>query len=84
MTIIKKRVITIETRQRIVIRQTPRRTFWCEFCAARVDVSTPERAAVRLATNQREIFKRIESGSLHFAEDANGSVFICVNSLKNI
>lgn len=81
MTAIKrKRVMTIETWQRTVIRQSPRRIVWCEFCAAQVETLAPEQAAL-LDMDLNEIQRRIENGSLHFVETGNGNLLICRQSL---
>jgi len=80
----RKKVITIETFQRTVIRQnlTPTQNLWCEFCQAEVEMTTPELAATILDSRVREIYRRIEQGDLHFFETVTGEVFICKNSLK--
>lgn len=85
MTITKRtRTITVETWQRIVIRQIPRQTpkIWCEFCLADVEVTPPNQAASVLGITQREIFRRLEQGNLHFFETETGEVFICANPLN--
>jgi hypothetical protein len=78
----RKRIITIERRQRTVIRSRPRRTFWCEFCGHEVETLSPEKIAETFGIASREIYRRIETGAIHFAENTNGSIFVCVNSLK--
>lgn len=80
----RKKVITIETLQRTVIRQAPNKTqiLWCEFCQAEVEMTTPELAANILGVRVREIYRRIEQGNLHFFESDAGEIFICCNSLK--
>jgi hypothetical protein len=80
----RKRVITIETRQKTVIRQDSQHTYqrWCELCAAEVEMTTPKSAAHLLGVSQREIFRRIEQGSLHFVELETGEVFICAKPIK--
>jgi len=82
MTTVRKTIITIETRRRTVIRQGARRTFWCEFCESRVESLTPEQISGSYGIASREIYRRIEAGAVHFAENTNGAVFICVNSLE--
>ena len=79
----RKRVITIETRQRTVIRQDSRQTYkiWCEICGLEVEMTTPQQAAHLLQQSLREVFRRIEKGNLHFFETETGEVFICKSSL---
>ncbi len=80
----RKKVITIETFQRTVIRQNEHQPqiLWCEFCQAEVEMTTPELAANILGVTVREIYRRLEQGDLHFFETEPGEVFICTNSLK--
>ncbi|MEK7724358.1 MAG: hypothetical protein AAB336_08435 [Acidobacteriota bacterium] len=80
----RKKVITIETFQRTVIRQTPNQTqiLWCEFCRAEVEMAPPEFAATILGVKLREIYRRIERKEQHFFETETGEVFICVSPLQ--
>ena len=78
----RKRVITIETRQRTVIYQNPRRTKWCEFCAAQGETVSSEQAAIIFGISLQKIYQDIENGRLHFTESRNQLSGICVNSLK--
>ena len=81
---IRKKIITIETLKRTVIRQNSNypQKIRCEFCQAEVETVTPEFAATILETSVREVYRRIEQDELHFIESRNNSLFICVNSLK--
>jgi len=79
---ITKRIITIENRQRTVIRQNSRRTVWCEFCEAQSETISPEQAAIILDTSLPKIYRGIENGSLHFINSENQSPSICIISLK--
>ena len=71
-------VITIETHRLIVARplNQPIR-LWCKECDANVEMTTPEQVAVLLGTKPREIYRRIENGSLHFIETDEGELFVC-------
>jgi hypothetical protein len=40
-------------------------------------MTVPENAAQLLGITPREIYRRIEAGSLHFTEGANGSLLVC-------
>lgn len=79
----RKKTITIQTIQQTVIRPISNQTTTkqCEFCQAEVEMAPPELAAKFLQISVREIYRRIESGSLHFIETESGTVFICQNSL---
>ncbi len=82
----RKKVITIETRQRTVIRQNSSQTqkHWCELCQAEVEMATPDLIAKSFDIKLREIYRRIEQSELHIIEGQNDSLFICINSLKSI
>jgi len=43
----------------------------------------PEHAAVVGQTTTREIYRRVESGDLHFVETREGELLICGNSLPH-
>ena len=84
MTVTKRKIIiTVETRQRTVIRQTSRQTVWCEFCAANVEMILTEQAAIIFDISLHKIYQDIENGKLHFIKGENQTLSICVNSLKN-
>lgn len=80
----KQKVITIETHQQTLIRFRGK-TFvaWCDVCAAETLMLTPEQAAHIYNTTQRDIFRQIENGELHFIETAKGKLLICSNSFEN-
>jgi len=82
MTTTRKKIITVETRQKTVIRQSLRRTFWCEFCAEQVECLSLVQIAEASGVFSHEVYSRIENGSLHFIEFKNDSLYICLNSLK--
>jgi hypothetical protein len=54
---------------------------WCPFCEQEVTVLTAETAAQVGGVSRREIYRRIESGELHFNETAEGVVQVCLTSL---
>lgn len=45
---------------------------------------SPEAAAVLFGVPLRWVYRRIESGELHFHETGEGSVLVCRSSLKSI
>ncbi|HVE57637.1 MAG TPA: hypothetical protein VNB22_12460 [Pyrinomonadaceae bacterium] len=45
-------------------------------------MTPPSQAANLLGITQREIFRRLEQGNLHFFETETGEVFICANPLN--
>jgi hypothetical protein len=84
MTKIEKTVITIETRQRILIRQNRRSIFvWCGQCAAESLMVSTNEAAKLASTSARDIFRRVEAGNVHFLETEDGRLLICLDSLSD-
>ncbi len=80
----RRTVITIETRQLTVIRRRHRTLVlaWCERCGRRVEMLMPEQAASLSNARPRAIYRRVESGELHFVETGTGLLLICSASLR--
>ena len=83
MKIRRRTEVTVRTHQVTTVRPL-RQPFlaWCEACAARVPMVAPEGAVEMARTSTREVYRRIESGKLHFVETATGDLFICCPSLR--
>ena len=80
---IRRREITIEFDEVFTIRRPQRSiTAWCGECAGQVFMLTPEEAAVQAGVSSRAIYRWIEAAAIHFAETADGRVFVCPNSLS--
>lgn len=78
----RKAEITFEIEETTIVRQGAKIvTAFCPQCAALVEMTTPEIAAVLFNSSEREIFRLIENGQLHFTEAER--IFICRNSLTN-
>ena len=79
----QKTVITTETHQLTIIHPLGRgvRT-WCERCASESEFVTPEAAARLLGVTAREVYRRVESGSLHFMEVEGGKLLICCGQVS--
>jgi len=78
------KVTTEAWRERTVIRG--RAGFALAFCAGCRQVArfvTPETAAAMIHADTREIYRRIESGDLHYVEADNVAVRVCADSLMN-
>jgi hypothetical protein len=43
---------------------------------------SPEEATWLCGRSQRQLFRQIENGELHFTEVGRGAVFLCLNSLS--
>lgn len=78
----RTKTITIETRRRIVIRQTSRQPVRCKFCAEQVERLTPAQAATSINIDLCEIQRRIKDGLFHFTAD-NNNLLICFGSLTD-
>ncbi len=79
----KKRMeITVEIDRVTLVSSQKSSTLWCEACAASVRMLTVDEAAAVAGESSRSIYRRVESGQLHFAETPEGRLFICPNSLS--
>ncbi len=54
---------------------------WCASCGAEAQLATVEEAAQRAGLTELAMYRRLESGALHFTETADGRVLVCLNSL---
>jgi hypothetical protein len=78
----KKREITVETTQQIVISASSDHPVTrCRICAGQAGMVTTEQAAVMIGVSSRAIYQSVESGQLHFAETSEGQGLVCVQSL---
>lgn len=78
----QRTVIRVETHSLSVIRPLQSSVnLWCERCEAIVQMFAPERAAEIINKKPRMIYRRIETGELHFMETQDGEIFVCSLSL---
>jgi hypothetical protein len=76
------RVTTIEINQLLVLRKPGSLVArWCERCAAQGQWVTPDAAALLTNQDTRSIYRRVESGSVHFVETTEGGALVCLGSL---
>jgi hypothetical protein len=73
--------ITFETEELVAVKA--RRGFkgFCEHCNAFVEMMPVEAAALVTGLGEREIFRLIETGEIHFVEAER--VFVCRDSSMN-
>jgi hypothetical protein len=72
--------ITLEVEETIILRQGEKiLTEFCPLCQASVEMITPPIAAALTGSSEREIFRLIENGRLHFREAER--IFVCRNCL---
>ena len=75
--------ITFETEETVVLREGANVSVdHCARCLRDVLMATPQAAAFLSGTGEREIFRLIEAGLVHFTE--NGRVLICLESLTEL
>lgn len=73
--------ITLETEETIIVRlQSQTLAAFCPECRATVEMALPHTAADFSGSSEREIFRLIEAGKIHFTE--NGRILICLDSLN--
>ncbi|HYW72616.1 MAG TPA: hypothetical protein VE961_16455, partial [Pyrinomonadaceae bacterium] len=78
-------IVTVESRERTTIRRGARQVIaWCDQCGADVPLVTPNEAAEMAGTVARAIFRRVESGKVHFTEAGKGGLLICAQSLAEV
>ena len=79
----KKRMeITLEVDRLTLVSNRTSQDLWCDGCSAVVRMLTVDEAAAVASATSRSIFRRVETGELHFAETPTGRLFICLNSLS--
>jgi hypothetical protein len=80
----RTRRVTVETHSLTVLRTLGQTSsLWCKACGAETLAVTIDVAAGIGSVTQREIFRLIETGLLHFTEMPSGSLLICVESLRS-
>ena len=76
----KKTEIEIELSETIAYsRRGERFEAYCTACEATVEMAAPQAAAILAHTTEREIFRLVEAGGVHFVE--TDRVFVCLRSL---
>ncbi len=78
----KRTEITVEIERVMLVSSRKSPVIWCEACDALVGMLTVDEAAALAGVSSRSIYRRVESGQLHFAETPEGRLFICPNSLS--
>ena len=54
----------------------------CPYCAEETPMITAERLASALCESPRNIYRRIDDGSVHFVETTNMHVLVCLASFS--
>lgn len=74
----KSTEITFETEELVAVKARRGFTGFCNRCQAFVEMVPTDAAAILTGVSEREIFRLIESGEIHFVEAER--VFVCRNS----
>ena len=77
--------LTVELRQRLTIRRNNTLIrAWCAACNEEVEMCSGEEAAMLIGKRSREIYRQAEQGSLHSGERPDGTLLVCVKSLREL
>ncbi len=63
-------------------RPDERFEIFCSECKQMVEMAAPHVAAIVTHTTEREIYRLVETGQVHFVEA--GRVLVCLNSLTEL
>ena len=74
--------VTVETDEIAIIRGLQDKVLTlCPECAKTVVMITADQAAMVACTTTREIYRRVEEGSVHVVETPEGFLLVCPRSL---
>ena len=73
----------IEIHERLIVRTASGSLpALCEACSAGDGILlSPEQASTITGIAVRLIYRRVEAGTVHYKEDANGALMVCVKTL---
>jgi hypothetical protein len=75
-----KTTIEIELSETVAYsRRSERFESFCPGCRAMVEMTTPQVAAISMHVTEREIYRLVETGDIHFVE--TDRVLVCLRSL---
>ncbi|HUR96863.1 MAG TPA: hypothetical protein VMZ26_02225 [Pyrinomonadaceae bacterium] len=76
----RRKHVLIETYERMILHGSLAVSSGCLECLDISEMVSPEIGSRIFGVTQREIFRYIESGAVHFVED-RGSLLVCLRSL---
>ena len=76
----RKTEISLEIEEAVAIRTVLIKP--CRQCHKPMPMVTANEAAVIAKRSAREIYRFVEDGRIHFIEDHNGLLFVCIASLE--
>lgn len=78
----RRRKILLEITQLLVIKRSGDAGLaWCVTCARNVHMISTDNAAIIARQSTRTIYRWVEAGRLHFTEQPEGRLLICLDSL---
>lgn len=79
----RRTVTTIESHEFWIVKRpvTERPDIVCHTCSEGSTMLTPEAAAEQAGVSQRTVLRWVEEGAVHFAETAEGRLFVCLAPL---
>jgi len=79
----RKTVIEIEFNETFAyVNRVEKVEVYCPMCEEKIEFVAPQIAAVTLNTTEREIYRLVESGRVHFLETSG--VLVCMKSIREI
>jgi hypothetical protein len=73
---------TIETERTFIFRNSgEKQSAWCLGCEAEAQLATVAVAASEAGLSELAIYQLLGARALHFQEDAEGHMLVCLNSL---
>lgn len=77
------RRVTVKTERTFVFRSRGGvRPGWCAECGAEVGMVSVDGAARETGLSELAVYRLVEEHALHFSEDAEGRVRICLDSFR--
>lgn len=74
--------VTIETERTFIFRNScGQQPGWCVTCDSEAQMTTVAGAAREADLSELAIYQLLDARALHFREDAEGRVLVCLNSL---
>ena len=79
-----RRAVLIETEQiSFLVNRSSTDFMICKKCGEDAVMLSPEKLSEGTDIHKREIYRRVECGTVHYQERENGDVFICIQDLLN-
>ena len=80
----RKTEISLEIEETIVVRTKSILIRWCKGCRKPSRMIAADEAAMMTGLSARGIYRLVDTGEVHFTEDQNRLLFVCVTSLHHL